>query len=137
MKNNSSFLIELPQIKNQNGNLCFLESYNQLPFEIKRVYYLFDVPGGAVRGGHAHKELEQFVIAMSGSFDVVIDDGRTRKSFHLDRSYSGLYIPPMHWRELNNFSSGSVCLVVASLPYEESDYIREYGQFVKEKQRNG
>lgn len=97
-----------------------------MPFEIRRVYYLYDVPGGETRGGHAHKNLQQFIIAMSGSFDVVLDDGYNKKSILLNRAYYGLYIPTMIWRELDNFSSGSVCLVLASEHYDEEDYIRDY-----------
>ncbi len=122
-------IIELPSIKDHRGNLSFIESNEHIPFDIKRVYYLYDVPGGAERGGHAHKELQQLIIAMSGSFDVIVDDGKKRKKFHLNRSYYGLLMPTMIWRELNNFSSGSVCLVLASEKYDENDYIREYKEF--------
>jgi len=124
-------LIELPKIAEPRGNLTFVEGNNHIPFDIKRVYYLYDVPGGAERGGHGHKALHQLIIAMSGSFDVVLDDGYEKKRFHLNRSYNGLYVCPMIWRELDNFSSGSVCLVLASNIYEESDYYREYDPFIK------
>jgi hypothetical protein len=123
-------LINLPKIQDPRGNLTFIEGQNHVPFDIKRVYYLYDVPGGAERGGHAHKNLHQFLIAMSGSFDVILDDGSERKRIHLNRSYSGLYICPMIWRELDNFSSGSVCMVLASEHYDEADYIREYDPFL-------
>ena len=123
-------LIELPRIKDQRGNLSFIETGRHVPFEIRRVYYLYDVPGGAERGGHAHLELEAFIIAMSGSFDVMLDDGSTQKRFHLNRSYHGLYVSPMIWRELDNFSSGSVCMVLASNFFEESDYIRDYKTYL-------
>src|SRR5690606_18333171 len=101
-----------------------------VPFKIQRVYYVYDVPGGAERGGHAHKELHQFIVAMSGSFDVALSDGRGKKCFYLNRSYFGLYVCPMIWRELNNFSSGSVCMVLASNFYDEADYYRNYDQFL-------
>ena len=122
-------IIELPKINEPRGNLTFIEGNRHVPFDIKRVYYLYDVPGGSERGGHAHKELQQFIIAMSGSFDVILDDGREKRIFHLNRSYYALYIPPMIWRELNNFSSGSVCLVLASAHFEEADYYRNYHEY--------
>ena len=124
-------LIDLPKINDARGNLTFIENGRHIPFEIKRVYYLYDVPGGAVRAGHAHKTLHQFLIAMSGSFDVTLDDGYEREKFHLNRSYYGLYIPPLIWREIDNFSSGSVCLALASDFFDESDYYRDYTEFVK------
>lgn len=123
-------IVELPKITDPRGNLSFVEGGVHIPFEIKRVYYLYDVPGGADRGSHAHRKLSQFVIAMSGSFDVVLDDGRNKRRFHLNRSHYGLYICPMMWRDLDNFSSGAVCMVMASERYEESDYIRNYEQFI-------
>ena len=124
-------LIDLPKIADPRGNLTFIEGGRHVPFDIKRVYYLYDVPGGAERGGHAHKDLHQLIIAMSGSFDIVLDDGRERKRFHLSRSYYGFYVCPMMWREMNNFSSGAVCLVLASNLYEESDYYRDYSEFIQ------
>lgn len=126
-------IISLPRIQDPRGNLTFLEGGEHIPFEIKRVYYLYDVPGGAERGGHAHKGLHQLIIAMSGSFDVILDDGKNKKRIHLNRSYSGLYVCPMIWRELDNFSSGSVCMVVASNKYDEEDYYREYGEFMRSR----
>ena len=123
-------IIDLPKISDPRGNLTFVEGGNHIPFDIQRVYYLYDVPGGAERGGHAHKELQQLIIAMSGSFDVVVGDGRDRKRFHLNRSYNGLYVCSMVWRELDNFSSGSVCMVLASNKYDEDDYYRDYEEFV-------
>ena len=123
-------IVTLPRIENPKGNLTAIEEHVQVPFDIRRVYYLYDVPGGESRGGHAHRALEQFLIAVSGSFDVVLDDGIARRSFFLNRSYYGLYVPPMMWRELENFSSGSVCLVLASEPYDESDYIRDHDAFL-------
>ena len=124
-------LISLPKISDHRGNLTFIEENRHIPFPIRRVYYLYDVPGGETRGGHAHKELRQFIIALSGSFDVLLDDGKDRKIFTLNRSYYGLYIPQMIWRELENFSSGAVCLTLASLLYDESDYYRDYEEFKK------
>jgi len=124
-------IVELPKISDPRGNLTFVEGSNHIPFDIRRVYYLYDVPGGAERGGHAHKELHQLIIAMSGSFDVVLGDGQNKVRFHLNRSYFGLYVCPMIWRELDNFSSGSVCMVLASNIYEESDYYRDYQQFIE------
>jgi hypothetical protein len=123
-------IIELPKISDPRGNLSFIEGGQHIPFDIKRVYYLYDVPGGSDRGSHAHKNLHQFVVAMSGSFDVVLDDGKEKKRFHLNRSYYGLYVCPMMWRDLDNFSSGAVCMVLASERYEENDYIRNYEQFL-------
>jgi WxcM-like, C-terminal len=123
-------LIEFPKIGNASGNLTFIENSRHIPFRIERVYYTYDVPGGAVRGGHAHKALQQVIIAMSGSFDIVLDDGTEKRRFHLNRSYSGLYVCPMMWREIDNFSSGSVCLVLASAVYDESDYYRDYQSFL-------
>jgi dTDP-4-dehydrorhamnose 3,5-epimerase-like enzyme len=124
-------LIDLPRINDPRGNLTFIENDRHIPFEIKRVYYLYDVPGGSLRAGHAHKTLHQFLIAMSGSFDVTVDDGRHKMKFHLNRSYYGLYIPPMIWREIDNFSSGSVCLALASDFFDEADYYRQYPEFKK------
>ena len=123
-------VLEFPRIEDRRGNLTFMEGGRHVPFEIKRVYYLYDVPGGAARAGHAHKQLEQVLVAMSGSFDVTVDDGRNRRKFHLARSYYGLYIPPMVWREIDNFSSGSVCLALASILYDENDYYRDYQTFI-------
>ncbi|MEW5709898.1 sugar 3,4-ketoisomerase [Pelomicrobium sp. G1] len=124
-------IIELPKIQDNRGNLTFIEGGRHVPFEIKRVYYLYDVPGGASRAGHGHRKLRQLMIAMSGSFDVTLDDGRERKLFHLNRSYYGLYIPPMLWRDLDNFSSGAVCMVLASDYYDEGDYFRDYDEFLR------
>jgi len=124
-------IVNLPKITEPRGNLTFVEGGRHVPFEIRRVYYLYDVPGGADRGGHAHKELRQLIVSMSGSFDVILDDGRQKQRYHLNRSYYGLYVCPMIWRELDNFSSGSVCLVLASNLYDESDYYRDYQDFLK------
>ncbi|RZI58375.1 MAG: WxcM-like domain-containing protein [Zymomonas sp.] len=123
-------LIDLPKISDPRGNLSFIEAGQHIPFDIRRVYYLYDVPGGSDRGSHAHKTLHQFIVAMSGSFDVVLDDGRAQKRFHLNRSYYGLYVCPMMWRYLDNFSSGAVCMVLASAHFNEKDYIRDHGDFL-------
>lgn len=122
-------VIDLPKIVDHRGNLTFIEGNRHVPFPIRRTYYLYDVPAGATRGGHAHKVTEEFVIAASGSFTVVADDGRKRRKFFLNRPHYGLYIPRMIWRELENFSSGSICLVVSSEEYNESDYYRDYKDF--------
>jgi hypothetical protein len=124
-------IIELPRITDPRGNLTFIEGSSHIPFDIQRVFYLYDVPGGEDRGGHAHRELEQLVIAAAGSFDVIVDNGTEHERFPLNRSYYGLYVPRMTWTHLENFSSGSVSLVLASRPYEESDYYREYDDFVR------
>jgi hypothetical protein len=126
-------IVELPKITDPRGNLTFIEGGDHIPFDIQRVYYIYDVPGGAERGGHAHKGLHQLIIAMSGSFDVVLDDGKNKKRVHLARSYYGLYVCPMIWRELDNFSSGSVCMVLASNKYDEADYYRNYNDFMKDR----
>ncbi|GAA5170280.1 FdtA/QdtA family cupin domain-containing protein [Viridibacterium curvum] len=131
-------IIELPKIHDVRGNLTFVEGTRHIPFDIKRVYYLYDVPGGSDRGGHAHGKLHQFMIAMSGSFDVVLNDGDRERRYHLNRSYNGIYICPMTWRTLDNFSSNSVCLVLASDFYDEADYYRSKDDFltaVKAQQR--
>jgi len=131
MRINACKLIELPKITDHRGNLTFVEGGHHIPFDIARVYYLYDIPGGSERGGHAHKELHQLIVAMSGSFDVLLDDGDEKRRFHLNRSYNGLYVCPMIWRELDNFSSASTCMVLASNFYDESDYFRNYNEFLK------
>jgi hypothetical protein len=123
-------IINLPKIADPRGNLTFIEAGRHIPFDIRRVYYLYDVPGGGERGGHAHKALSQLIMAMSGSFDVILDDGSEKQRFHLNRSYYGLYVSPMIWRELDNFSSGSVCMVLASNYYDEADYYRDYQTYL-------
>lgn len=124
-------IVELPRVNDPRGNLTFIEGGRHVPFDIKRVYYLYDVPGGATRAGHGHRALRQVIIAMSGSFDVTLDDGRERRRFHLNRSYYGLHVAPMMWREIDNFSSGSVCMVLASEYYDEADYFRGYEDFLR------
>ncbi|MBQ2563631.1 MAG: WxcM-like domain-containing protein [Muribaculaceae bacterium] len=122
-------LIELGKNHHANGNLTVVENGMQVPFDIKRVYYLYDVPGGEERGGHSHKALKQFIVAISGAFDVVIDDGINQRTITLNRPYQGLLIVPGIWRVINNFSSGAVCLVLASEHYDEADYVRDYQEF--------
>jgi len=124
-------LIDLPKIADMRGNLTFVEGGRHVPFEIKRVYYLYDVPGGAQRAGHAHRTLQQLLIAVAGSFDITLDDGSVQHKVHLNRSYYGLYLPPLIWRDMDNFSSGSVCLVLASAFFDEADYFRDYATFLQ------
>lgn len=126
-------IIDLPKILDKRGNLSFVEELKQVPFKFERSYWIYDVPGGEVRGGHAYKENQEFIIALSGSFDVILDDGEKKKMFSLNRSYYGLYIPKGIWREMNNFSTNSLALVLASIPYNEFDYIYDYELF---KSRN-
>jgi WxcM-like, C-terminal len=123
-------LIDLPRITDPRGNLTSIEGEGVVPFEIQRVYYLYDVPGGESRGGHAHRKMEQVIIAASGSFEVTLSDGRSESSFFLNRSYVGLYVSSMVWRVLDNFSSGSVCLVIASTHFDESDYFRDWHEYL-------
>ena len=129
-------IIHLPKINNRAGNITAVENNINIPFDVQRVYYLYDIPGGEGRGGHAHKELQQFIVAVSGAFDVLLDDGVNKKVIHLDRPFIGLHIVPGIWRELLNFSSGSVCLVMASHKYDEKDYIRDYNEFLKQKRND-
>ncbi len=124
-------LLELPKILDERGNLSFVESEKHLPFNIKRAYWIYDVPGGEKRGGHAYHELQELVIALSGSFDILLDDGKNKKTFTLNRSYFGLYIPKLIWRQLENFSTNSLCFILASTDYDENDYIRDYYQYKK------
>jgi hypothetical protein len=124
-------IVELPRITDPRGNLTFIEGGRHVPFDVRRVYYLYDVPGGATRAGHGHRRLHQLMIAMSGSFDVTLDDGEAKRKYHLNRSYYGLYICPMIWRDIDNFSSGSVCMVLASDYFDEADYYREYADFLE------
>ena len=122
-------MIELPVIHNSQGNLTFIEEQRHVPFDVARIYYLYDVPEGAARGGHAHRELEQLILPIGGSFDVIVDDGSNRRTFHLDDPHLGLYLPQLIWRELENFSAGSFCVVLASAYYDEADYYRDYEEF--------
>ncbi|MBE2255802.1 MAG: WxcM-like domain-containing protein [Ignavibacteria bacterium] len=126
-------IVQLPINHKDKGNLTSVNNYKEIPFKIKRIYYLYDVPGGISRGGHAHKELQQFIVSASGSFDLVLDDTRIKRTITLNRPYFGVLLPPGLWRELNNFSSGAICLVLASDIYKEEDYIREYFKFKQYK----
>ena len=129
-------IVELPKFTDPRGNLSFVEQLNHIPFEIKRTYWIYDVPGGESRGGHAFRQNEEFIVALSGSFDVIVDDGTQKKSFSLNRSYYGLYVPAGLWREMENFSTNSLALEFGSMPYSPDDYVREYDEFLKLK-RNG
>ncbi len=122
-------IIELPKIQDPRGNLSYIEEEEHLPFKIKRTYWIYDVPGGQKRGGHAFKKQHEMIVALSGSFDVIVDDGKHKQAFHLNRSYFGLYIPNGLWREMNNFSTNSIAMVLSSTYYKEADYIREYKDY--------
>lgn len=126
-------LIELPRFNDPRGNLSFVEQLNHIPFEIKRTYWIYDVPGGESRGGHAFKQNEEFIIALSGAFDVIVDDGMNKKKYTLNRSYYGLYVPAGLWREMENFSTNSLALEFGSIHYDEGDYIRDYSEYLKMK----
>jgi len=126
-------VLTLPKIHNRAGNITALNNLMDLPFNIQRVYYLYDIPGGELRGGHAHKELQQLIVAVSGSFDIALDDGKNKKIVSLNRPYYGLHVIPGIWRELSNFSSGAICLVMASHKYDATDYIRDYNEFLTYK----
>lgn len=122
-------IIQLPKILDKRGNLSVIEEWKNIPFKIERTYWIYDVPGGEARGGHAYKENREFIVALSGSFDVILDDGKERKTYSLNRSYYGLYVPKGIWREMNNFSTNSLALILASTPYDAEDYIYDYKQF--------
>ena len=126
---NGPRIIELPKFLDKRGNLSFIEEFKQIPFKIERTYWIYDVPGGEHRGGHAYRENEEFIVALSGSFDVVLDDGINKTTSSLNRSYYGLYVPKGIWREMNNFSTNSLALILASTPYSQDDYIRDYQEF--------
>ncbi len=126
-------IIQLPKFLDVRGNLSFLEQLNHIPFEIKRTYWIYDVPGGECRGGHAYKENEEFIVSLSGSFDVIVDDGKNRNTFTLNRSYYGLYVPKGLWREMDNFSTNSLALIVSSTKYRKDDYVRNYDEFINLK----
>ena len=126
-------IIQLPKFEDPRGNLSFVEENNHIPFKIERTYWIYDVPGGQIRGGHAFKEQNEFIIALSGSFDVIIDDGKTKKTFSLNRSYYGLYVPKGYWRQMDNFSTNSLALILASTAFDDDDYIRDYKDFINYK----
>lgn len=126
-------IIQLPKILDPRGNLSVIEEFKEIPFKIERVYWIYDVPGGETRGGHAYKTNQEFIVALSGSFDVILDDGKEKKVFSLNRSYYGLYVPKGIWREMDNFSTNSLALVLASTEYDVEDYIRSYDAFLKYK----
>ena len=126
-------IIKLPKFTDPRGNLSFVEQLNHIPFEIKRTYWIYDVPGGAARGGHAFRQNEEFIVALSGAFEVIVDDGKNKKSFQLNRSYYGLYVPAGLWREMQNFSTNSLALEFGSIHYDEKDYVRSYDEFFKLK----
>ena len=128
---NDCKIIELPKFLDERGNLSFVENNNQIPFTMKRTYWLYDVPGGITRGGHAEKQNDELIIALSGSFDITVDDGKESKTFTLNRSYYGLCVPKGLWREMNNFSTNSLALVLASTPYDAEDYIYDYQEFLR------
>ena len=135
MKMDAVRIIQLPKVLDKRGNLSIIEELKNIPFTIERTYWIYDVPGGESRGGHAYRENEEFIVALSGSFDVILDDGNERKTFSLNRSYYGLYVPKGLWREINNFSTNSLALILSSTVYEEKDYIRDYNDFLKMKGR--
>lgn len=128
-------IINLPKFLDQRGNLSFIEEYKHIPFKIKRTYWIYDVPGGESRGGHAYKDTEEFIVALSGAFEVVLDNGDKKESFLLNRSYYGLYVPKVYWREMINFSTNSVGLILAPTLYEPDDYIRDYNEFLALKKK--
>jgi uncharacterized cupin superfamily protein len=135
MKINNMCIIDLPKILDKRGNLSIVEEYKNIPFKIERVFWIYDVPGGESRGGHAYKESKEFIVALSGSFDVILDDGKEKKVFPLNRSYYGLYVPNGVWRQMENFSTNSLALVLSSTTYDSSDYMYDYNEFVTNKHK--
>ena len=133
MSNNPAKIIDLPKIADKRGNLSIIEEMKNIPFEIKRTFWIYDVPGGETRGGHAYRTTQEFIVALSGSFDVVIDDGKTKQTYSLNRSYYGLYVPTMMWRQMQNFSTNSLALIVTNTEFNLDDYIYDYDLFLKEK----
>ena len=133
MSNNPARIIDLPKIADKRGNLSIIEELKDIPFEIKRCFWIYDVPGGETRGGHAYRTTQEFIVALSGSFDVVIDDGKTKQTYSLNRSYYGLYVPTMMWRQMQNFSTNSLALIVTNTEFNQKDYIYNYNDFIKEK----
>ena len=129
-------IINLPKIEDSRGNLSIVEEENQIPFKIERVYWIYDVPGGQMRGGHAFKKQQEMIVALSGSFDVVVDDGNVKRTFSLNRSYYGLYLPAGLWRQMQNFSTNSLAMILSSTHYMDKDYIRRYSEFLKYKERH-
>jgi hypothetical protein len=128
-------LLQLPRIYNASGNITAVNNEQEIPFSVQRVYYVYDVPGGEARGGHAHKDLKQLIVAASGSFDIILNDGKVKRTYNLSRPYMGIFVPAGIWRELDNFSSGAICLVLSSLVYSEDDYIRNYDDFLMYKSK--
>jgi dTDP-4-dehydrorhamnose 3,5-epimerase-like enzyme len=126
---NTPEIVQLPKILDRRGNLSIIEQFKNIPFKIERTYWIYDVPGGEARGGHAYRENEEFIVALSGSFDVILDNGKEKQTFSLNRSYYGLYVPKGYWREMNNFSTNSFALILASKPYDANDYVRDYERF--------
>jgi len=133
IKNDSPKCFQLPKFLDERGNLSVIEEMKDIPFKVKRAYWIYDVPGGEARGGHAYRENQEFIVALSGSFDVVLDDGKEKQTFHLNRSYYGLFVPKGIWREMDNFSTNSLALVLSSTKYDVNDYVRDYDEFINLK----
>ncbi len=136
MEKSKARIIELPRYLDTRGNLSVIEEKKEIPFKIERIYWIYDVPGGEARGGHAYKENQEFIVALSGSFDVILDDGKEKKTYTLNRSYYGLYVPKGIWREMDNFSTNSLAMILSSTDYDSDDYVRDYDEYLKLK-RNG